>query len=202
MKYSTVTILALTSLSNASPLPQFSLPSFGDFSLPSFPRPTAGFSFGDFSLPSFPRPTGGFSFGDLSPPSLPSDPGASATAALPTGILSTPTGGVTQPSATVSAPDSGTVKSDCTPQSTRGGSSENGIKDKNCCTGMTVIFARGTGELGNVGTVSGPPMFKALREKLGADKVTVQGVDYAASAAVRLPSTSSHKRHAKSDLNV
>jgi len=49
---------------------------------------------------------------------------------------------------------------------------------------MTIIFARGTGEFGNVGTVSGPPMFKAIRQKLGADRVTVQGVDYAADAAV------------------
>jgi cutinase len=57
------------------------------------------------------------------------------------------------------------------------------VKDKNCCTDMTVIFARGTGESGNMGTVSGPPMVKAIRSKLGADKVTVQGVDYAASSA-------------------
>jgi cutinase len=62
--------------------------------------------------------------------------------------------------------------------------SENGIKDKSCCTDMTVIFARGTGEPGNVGIISGPPMFKALRKKLGADRVTVQGVDYSAGAAV------------------
>ncbi|OAG13569.1 cutinase, partial [Alternaria alternata] len=63
------------------------------------------------------------------------------------------------------------------------GGSENGIVDKNCCTDMTIVFARGTGEMGNVGSVSGPPMFKAIREKLGNDRVTVQGVDYAASAA-------------------
>jgi hypothetical protein len=49
---------------------------------------------------------------------------------------------------------------------------------------MTVIFARGTGEPGNMGIISGPPMVKAIRSKLGADKVTVQGVDYAASAMV------------------
>jgi cutinase len=49
---------------------------------------------------------------------------------------------------------------------------------------MTIIFARGTGEMGNVGTVSGPPMFKAIRQKLGNDRVTVQGVDYAADAGV------------------
>ena len=52
---------------------------------------------------------------------------------------------------------------------------------------MTVIFARGTGELGNMGTISGPPMVKAIRSKLGAERVTVQGVDYAASAAVSSP---------------
>ncbi|KAF2131840.1 carbohydrate esterase family 5 protein [Dothidotthia symphoricarpi CBS 119687] len=47
---------------------------------------------------------------------------------------------------------------------------------------MTVIFARGTGEMGNVGSVAGPPMFKVLREKLGATRVTVQGVEYPADA--------------------
>lgn len=64
------------------------------------------------------------------------------------------------------------------------GSSENGVKGGKCCTDMTVIFARGTGEPGNMGIISGPPMVKAIRSKLGADKVTVQGVDYAASAMV------------------
>lgn len=62
------------------------------------------------------------------------------------------------------------------------GGSENGVKGGKCCTDMTVIFARGTGEPGNMGIISGPPMVKAIRSKLGADKVTVQGVDYAASA--------------------
>ncbi|KAF2679404.1 carbohydrate esterase family 5 protein, partial [Lentithecium fluviatile CBS 122367] len=63
------------------------------------------------------------------------------------------------------------------------GGTENGVTDKNCCTDVTVIFARGTSELGNMGTIAGPPMVKSLREKLGADKVTVQGVDYPADAA-------------------
>jgi ABC-type sulfate transport system permease component len=54
---------------------------------------------------------------------------------------------------------------------------------------MTLIFARGTGEFGNMGTISGPPMVKAIRSKLGADRVTVQGVDYAASAAVSTSQT-------------
>jgi cutinase len=52
---------------------------------------------------------------------------------------------------------------------------------------MTVIYARGTGEAGNCGTVAGPPMFAALRSKMGADGVTIQGVDYAASEGVSLP---------------
>ena len=52
------------------------------------------------------------------------------------------------------------------------------------CTPLTVIFARGTSESGNVGTVAGPPFFSSLRDSLGANQVTVQGVDYPASAAV------------------
>ncbi|KAF2007482.1 carbohydrate esterase family 5 protein, partial [Amniculicola lignicola CBS 123094] len=62
--------------------------------------------------------------------------------------------------------------------------SENGVKNKNCCTDITIIYARGTSESGNVGSVSGPPMFKALRQKLGANRVTVQGVDYPATSGV------------------
>jgi hypothetical protein len=45
---------------------------------------------------------------------------------------------------------------------------------------MTVIFARGTTETGNVGTLAGPPFFNALEAKVGAGNVAVQGVDYPA----------------------
>lgn len=108
-------------------------------------------------------------------------------------VTATPTGSsgaVSTPTAPAggSTGGSGTSNSNCTPQGnggTRG--TENGIENGNCCTDMTVVFARGTGEFGNVGTVSGPPMFAALRQKLGANRVTVQGVDYPASAAVSLP---------------
>ena len=48
---------------------------------------------------------------------------------------------------------------------------------------MTFIFARGTTETGNMGTVVGPPVAKDLIQLLGATKVSVQGVDYPASAA-------------------
>ncbi|KAJ9620431.1 [4Fe-4S] proteins maturation [Taxawa tesnikishii (nom. ined.)] len=51
------------------------------------------------------------------------------------------------------------------------------------CAPVTVIYARGTSESGNVGTVAGPPMFKSLISKLGASGVAVQGVTYPASSA-------------------
>lgn len=164
MKYSIVYVATVASLSNAFPLAQFD-----DFSLPSFPMPTGGFSFGGFSIPSFPG---------LPAATKTVDVGGS----LSTSVKATTTS-VSQPSQTGST-GGGTVGENCTPQGNGGGSTENGVKDKNCCTDVTVIFARGTGETGNVGTVSGPPMFKSLRSKLGAGRVTVQGVDYPASAAV------------------
>jgi hypothetical protein len=49
------------------------------------------------------------------------------------------------------------------------------------CKPVTVIFARGTTEPGNVGLLAGPPFFSALNTRLGASNVAVQGVDYAAS---------------------
>lgn len=49
------------------------------------------------------------------------------------------------------------------------------------CKPVTVIFARGTIEPGNVGTLVGPPFFNALSLAMGDENVGVQGVDYAAS---------------------
>jgi len=49
------------------------------------------------------------------------------------------------------------------------------------CKDMTVIFARGTTESGNVGLVTGPPFFDALSAMIGANSVSVQGVEYPAS---------------------
>ena len=46
---------------------------------------------------------------------------------------------------------------------------------------MTVIFARGTTEPGNVGLVTGPPFFDALSAMIGANALSVQGVSYSAS---------------------
>lgn len=49
------------------------------------------------------------------------------------------------------------------------------------CKPITVIFARGTIELGNVGDLVGPPFFNDLDDLIGADNIAVQGVDYAAT---------------------
>ena len=58
---------------------------------------------------------------------------------------------------------------------------ENDITDGSPCKALTVIFARGTTESGNVGTLAGPPFFQALYTDLGSAKVALQGVDYPAN---------------------
>lgn len=64
-----------------------------------------------------------------------------------------------------------------------GSSTENGVTQNAGCKEYTLIFARGTTELGNMGSVIGPPLATQLNSLTG-DKVTVQGVDYPADAAV------------------
>ncbi|KAM5354553.1 hypothetical protein ACJ41O_001200 [Fusarium nematophilum] len=51
------------------------------------------------------------------------------------------------------------------------------------CSDVTVIFARGTTEPGNVGLVTGPPFLDALSEQLTGRSITVQGVEYPATFA-------------------
>ena len=60
---------------------------------------------------------------------------------------------------------------------------ENDLTDGSPCKAVTVIFARGTTESGNVGTLAGPPFFSALATDIGAGNLAVQGVDYAADVA-------------------
>lgn len=45
------------------------------------------------------------------------------------------------------------------------------------CKAMTLIFARGTTEAGNMGSVVGPPFANALIQAAGAGNVAVQGVN-------------------------
>jgi hypothetical protein len=71
----------------------------------------------------------------------------------------------------------------CVPQVGRG-ITEEGVVKNNCCAKLTVIFARGTTESGNLGSVIGPPLLAALRASLGASNVLGQGVDYPASLEV------------------
>ncbi|KAK1712011.1 cutinase [Colletotrichum lupini] len=47
------------------------------------------------------------------------------------------------------------------------------------CQSMIVIFARGTTEGGNVGTIAGPPFFQSLATQVGGS-LAVQGVEYPA----------------------
>lgn len=50
------------------------------------------------------------------------------------------------------------------------------------CAPLTVIFARGTSETGNIGLIIGPPLFAALKTDLDS-QVALQGVNYAADVA-------------------
>lgn len=50
------------------------------------------------------------------------------------------------------------------------------------CSDVTVLFARGTSEPGNVGALVGPPFFDSLTTMLdGSKSLSIQGVDYPAS---------------------
>lgn len=51
------------------------------------------------------------------------------------------------------------------------------------CTDVTVIFARGTGEVAPLGTIVGPPLLAALQADLVGRSLAFIGVDYAASVA-------------------
>lgn len=49
------------------------------------------------------------------------------------------------------------------------------------CKDYTLLFARGTTEQGNMGTLVGPPLAGALGKAVGEHRLAVQGVDYPAS---------------------
>ncbi|KAJ5089218.1 cutinase-domain-containing protein [Penicillium argentinense] len=62
------------------------------------------------------------------------------------------------------------------------GSTENGVTQNKGCQPLTFIFARGSTEMGNMGSIVGPPVAQQLNSLLN-NKVTVQGVTYDAGIA-------------------
>ncbi|KAL6233719.1 cutinase-domain-containing protein [Aspergillus navahoensis] len=66
--------------------------------------------------------------------------------------------------------------------SASGSSTSNDVTDNTGCKELTFIFARGTTEIGNMGTVVGPKVGEALKSLTG-NKAAIQGVDYPADAA-------------------
>lgn len=55
-------------------------------------------------------------------------------------------------------------------------SSSNQLVDGTPCRAITVIFARGTFETGNIGTITGPYFAQALVNATSADQIAFQGV--------------------------
>ncbi|KAI8936092.1 hypothetical protein NX059_007591 [Plenodomus lindquistii] len=61
---------------------------------------------------------------------------------------------------------------------------QNDITDGGACKAMTILFARGTTEAGNMGTIAGPPFVSAVGDLMGgAANVAVQGIEYPADVA-------------------
>jgi cutinase len=48
------------------------------------------------------------------------------------------------------------------------------------CRDIIMLFARGSTEVGNMGTIAGPPTANGLKQNFGGDAVAVQGIDYGA----------------------
>lgn len=60
-----------------------------------------------------------------------------------------------------------------------GAMTQNDVKN-GVCKPVTILFARGTTEGGNMGTLAGPPFVQAVGQAVGANNVAVQGIDYPA----------------------
>jgi cutinase len=48
------------------------------------------------------------------------------------------------------------------------------------CKPVIMLFARGSTEIGNMGTVCGPPTANTVKQAVGADQVAVEGIEYGA----------------------
>ncbi|KAF2854470.1 carbohydrate esterase family 5 protein [Plenodomus tracheiphilus IPT5] len=61
-------------------------------------------------------------------------------------------------------------------------STQNDVTGGGACKAITILFARGTTEIGNMGTIAGPPFASAVGRLMGgAANVAVQGIEYPAS---------------------
>ncbi|KAK7534701.1 cutinase-domain-containing protein [Phyllosticta citribraziliensis] len=127
--------------------------------LPKGPSFTPSFGSG---LPSLPTATPSFA------PGL--TPFPSGTPSLPTGLPSFTPKGVSGSSPLVARDEFGS-------------STQNGLTDGTACKKVSLIFARGTSEQGNMGSVVGPPLASHLASAIGSGNLAVQGVEYSASAA-------------------
>lgn len=87
-------------------------------------------------------------------------------------------------SAVVAAPASIAVPEEASPHpqlvSRQFSSTEEGLRLGIGCGDVVLIFARGSTEIGNMGTIIGPGLARALDRRLGSRDLTVQGVNYAA----------------------
>jgi cutinase len=54
------------------------------------------------------------------------------------------------------------------------------------CRNIIFFYARGTSELGNMGSIAGPPTANGLQAAFGDDNVAVQGIDYPALISTNL----------------
>ncbi|EAW19003.1 carbohydrate esterase family 5 protein [Aspergillus fischeri NRRL 181] len=143
-----------------------------------------------FSLPGFTLPTSIPGLGSLgSLGSSGSSSGASGLSGLSglgglsglNGLSASTTDSSAEASTSGTAATSSDSNSGVALSGLLGGSiTENGVKNKDACQPLTFIFARGTSELGNMGSIAGPPVATKLRSLLN-NKVVVQGVDYPAS---------------------
>lgn len=60
---------------------------------------------------------------------------------------------------------------------------ENGLTRGLTCGDVVLIFARGSTEVGNMGTIIGPGLGRELERRLGSRDLTIQGVNYDADLA-------------------
>ena len=62
-----------------------------------------------------------------------------------------------------------------------GGTNQTDLVTGQPCAQITIIFARGTTEPGNMGVFAGPQLVQAVKNALPGARINVQGVEYAAS---------------------